>query len=290
MVPNSTKPGTLQNLNQSHTLRYREQSEHLTHICDRFHSRSTGPIEIQYGSQLRISLDAYREQPSTTNINIPPLQQLEANFDSQNTRLSRTFNDIRTSLAWKSKAEELLHTTGLWPRISPKALLRKLSLQEREGTPDIWLETFRHLAEEMVLVQQGQRLVRFATFDHHLDYTNEILRSRDRSSRGDMDWLLFEIDSNRSIRSNQVEIAQSMIQPKTAENSVMQLNMGEGKSSVSLTHHGLIQLLTVNKGDRTDCRTNSGERLPTCPCNRPQSSSKTTALFPASTNIGPFQP
>lgn len=49
------------------------------------------------------------------------------------------------------------------------------------------------------------------------------------------EWLLFEIEQNITIRSIQIEIAQRMIDPpkcKDSKHSVMQLNMGEGKTSV----------------------------------------------------------
>lgn len=45
-------------------------------------------------------------------------------------------------------------------------------------------------------------------------------------------WLLLEIESNITIRKRQVEIAMQMINPRTRHNAVLQLNMGEGKTSV----------------------------------------------------------
>src|SRR5690606_708337 len=43
---------------------------------------------------------------------------------------------------------------------------------------------------------------------------------------------LLEIESNLMIRSAQADIAKEMLNPTSGKNSVMQLNMGEGKSSV----------------------------------------------------------
>jgi hypothetical protein len=87
-------------------------------------------------------------------------------------------------------------------------------------------------AKNIASAQQARRMLRFATSNQILDYANEILQSRDRDSFIELDWLLFEVDSDRSIRHCQVETAQAMIQPKDGGNAVMQLNMGEGKSSV----------------------------------------------------------
>lgn len=46
------------------------------------------------------------------------------------------------------------------------------------------------------------------------------------------EWLLFEIEMNLSIRKIQVEVARRMIDPPGGVHSVLQLNMGEGKTAV----------------------------------------------------------
>ncbi|KAL7807757.1 hypothetical protein V8C44DRAFT_351180 [Trichoderma aethiopicum] len=45
------------------------------------------------------------------------------------------------------------------------------------------------------------------------------------------DWLLLEIDGNILIRPDQVDVARAIIDPASGENSVLQLNMGRGKTS-----------------------------------------------------------
>lgn len=45
-------------------------------------------------------------------------------------------------------------------------------------------------------------------------------------------WLLFEIEMNLTIRRIQIEVAKKMIDPVDNKHSVMQLNMGEGKTAV----------------------------------------------------------
>jgi hypothetical protein len=46
------------------------------------------------------------------------------------------------------------------------------------------------------------------------------------------DWLLLELENNILIRPEQAQIATEMISPSSGSNSIMQLNMGLGKSSV----------------------------------------------------------
>ncbi|KAF3059449.1 hypothetical protein GL218_04957 [Daldinia childiae] len=45
------------------------------------------------------------------------------------------------------------------------------------------------------------------------------------------DWLLLEVESNLLIRETQVEVALAIIAPESQANSVLQLNMGQGKTS-----------------------------------------------------------
>ncbi|OTA08196.1 hypothetical protein A9Z42_0091570 [Trichoderma parareesei] len=46
------------------------------------------------------------------------------------------------------------------------------------------------------------------------------------------DWLLLEIDGNILIRPDQIDVARAIINPASGENSVLQLNMGRGKTSI----------------------------------------------------------
>ena len=44
------------------------------------------------------------------------------------------------------------------------------------------------------------------------------------------DWLLLEIDSNILIRREQIDVAHAIISPASGKNSLLQMNMGKGKS------------------------------------------------------------
>jgi hypothetical protein len=48
------------------------------------------------------------------------------------------------------------------------------------------------------------------------------------------DWLLIQLDANLLIRPVQASVAKAMMAPDSGANTVMQLNMGEGKSSVGI--------------------------------------------------------
>ncbi|PCD21343.1 hypothetical protein AU210_016309 [Fusarium oxysporum f. sp. radicis-cucumerinum] len=50
------------------------------------------------------------------------------------------------------------------------------------------------------------------------------------------EWLLLEIDNNLLIRPQQIDVARAIISPASGSNSVLQMNMGQGLSSLTLPY------------------------------------------------------
>lgn len=83
-----------------------------------------------------------------------------------------------------------------------------------------------------------QQLLRIR--DAHLQQDHTQLASERRNvahtgwkTENHIDWLLLEIDFNLIIREDQLQVARAMISsPTTISNFVLQMNMGQGKSSV----------------------------------------------------------
>jgi hypothetical protein len=82
--------------------------------------------------------------------------------------------------------------------------------------------------------QRSKRLNDYATANDSVRYNEE--RSRIGHSNWNPseypNWLLLEIESNILIRSDQIDVAVATIQPASGANSVLQMNMGQGKTSV----------------------------------------------------------
>lgn len=117
------------------------------------------------------------------------------------------------------------------PRFSPSFFLERLCLQNREKLPEGWRNCIVHYACALTQRQRAERLL--GAIGNITSLTNELNNS------GHMNWnpldhpesLLLEIESDILIREVQEEIAAKM-RENTKGNAVMQLNMGEGKSSV----------------------------------------------------------
>lgn len=85
-----------------------------------------------------------------------------------------------------------------------------------------------------------QRQKRIDIFAQHNQFKAAMQKEKENKSHVNWkpcdypEWLLFEIEQNLTIRKIQVDVAKHMMQPSnsTKKHSVMQLNMGEGKTAV----------------------------------------------------------
>ncbi|PHH79060.1 hypothetical protein CDD80_5691 [Ophiocordyceps camponoti-rufipedis] len=94
-----------------------------------------------------------------------------------------------------------------------------------------WKDAIIAYAVAVTQVQQARRLL-------HVENEVDLVRELENTGRKDWnphdypEWLLLECESGIMIRNVQNQIAQQMASPPENRNAVMQLNMGEGKSSV----------------------------------------------------------
>ena len=178
----------------------------------------------RYTEDLSRCVDALERRSSTSDmiLNSPRQPVLDA---------------IRTTLSPRNPSENVLFEAGLWPSIGPENLLGQLTLHSRKGLSNNWRKVLTSLAENLATQQQALRLNTFERLGLDAEYRQEAENS---GSQGwDIlaypDWLLIQLDANLLIRPVQASIAKAMMMPESQTNAVMQLNMGEGKSSVSLS-------------------------------------------------------
>lgn len=187
-------------------------------------SRLSGSSFIsQYRADLSRCVDALecRSSLMATIRNSPPQSVLDV---------------IRTALVPKSPSEKMISEAGLWPSIGPGALLGQLALHLRKGLSNYWRSVLTLLAEALAAQQKVLRLNTFERLGLNAEYRQEAGNSggQEWDTLAYPDWLLIQLDANLLIRPVQALIAKEMMAPENQTNTVMQLNMGEGKSSVSI--------------------------------------------------------
>ena len=129
----------------------------------------------------------------------------------------------------------MLLNAGLWPSISTERLLDQLSLHSRPGLSNDWQQTLTWFAEETSAHQRSIRLRELFRLGLFSEYRKEMENNGDQVWDAMMypDWLLIQLDADILIRPVQAQVAKEMMSPMEQTNTVMQLNMGDGKSSVS---------------------------------------------------------
>ncbi|KAH9059214.1 hypothetical protein EDB87DRAFT_1684972 [Lactarius vividus] len=188
-----------------------------------------------YGEDLNKSYSDLlgKEAPFLVQRSVPPQEALLQYRKSCSDEKDAIFSELLEALAPSQKIEHVLSISGLWPRITPRSILRELSRERVHTLADQWKHAITRYAVAFLKYQQFQRLLELSL--RHRD--EELLQEaetacEDVAAACSPDWLLIQIDANFLARPLQVAIAREMISPSCQRSASLQLNMGEGKSSV----------------------------------------------------------
>jgi hypothetical protein len=121
---------------------------------------------------------------------------------------------------------------NLWPCTTSIALLEQLRSSSSCRFGSFVQEA---IVAHGILITKLQRLMRIHNALYHGKVKNlqEELGNFGHENWNPLewsDWLLLEIDSDILIRQEQVDVAHAIIAPQSRGNTVLQLNMGKGKS------------------------------------------------------------
>ncbi|KAL8419176.1 hypothetical protein RB594_002398 [Gaeumannomyces avenae] len=128
----------------------------------------------------------------------------------------------------------------LWPAVTPATVLQQIGSINKTTFGSGIKEAIIRYGLAMTSLQRQQRLNALANrtwvkVTHHQDLRYKEEQENTGHTNWDPaeypDWLLLEIESNLLIRPDQIDVASATISPRTGTNSVLQLNMGRGKTS-----------------------------------------------------------
>lgn len=199
-------------------------------------SSNQGELHKKYSAVLRSSLHAFCQLEHTSTYQQPPfsVQTFENHCSSLARLVEAQFQDIHQKSEPASPAEIMLDDANLWPRTSESALLSHLSSTKILNLAAPWKAVILTFAEKIACLQRAERMLKLAKLQDYQALCKELETPGRQGWRSDEQpsWLLLEIENNITIRPLQAKVAKEMMSPGSGANSVMQLNMGEGKSSV----------------------------------------------------------
>jgi len=193
--------------------------------------------QVSYMAELRHSMASpATAQPATTAVT---QDARSGDLQEAQKRYSSGFRSAELALAGTSIAHQVCLDAGAYPRISPMFLLQRLTRGFWTQLPAQWQGCLVDLALSLVYFQRAERLHDHCSRlpERRGDLQRELSNSGDHQNP---EWdplkypenLLLEIEQGILIRPVQNKIAAAMRSPPEMKNAVMQLNMGEGKSSV----------------------------------------------------------
>ncbi|KAI0319197.1 hypothetical protein OF83DRAFT_1055392 [Amylostereum chailletii] len=212
-------------------------TESLQGLISGFDEQEASILLKDYSGGLESSRKELLGQPlSTAPAKFPSRlgDHISRNRSHCSERIHIATDAVAESLSPKSVFDHAMSLAGLWPRLTRRNILDRLSFSKRRALPDQWKRTLTSFAQVVVEYQRSQRLVDLYVHRRREDLFKEMDTASFDTDDADNypDWLLIQIDGDFLARPVQTMVAHKMIQPSMLESIVVQLNMGEGKSSV----------------------------------------------------------
>ncbi|KAL8801978.1 MAG: hypothetical protein Q9182_004107 [Xanthomendoza sp. 2 TL-2023] len=194
-------------------------------------------FRTEYKSNLLKSLDAFHQRPETVlpdKIPQPIAKKALSSFQLCQEHYGREFNTLSDVLMPDEPMHRLVELAGLWPRLRGRDFLSMVATSFNRDVPKEWQESIIAIGLGITILQRARRLAIAVENDDAFAFFREMENPGHTtwSPHERPDWLLIEIDGDFLIRPVQVRVAMEMISPLSSTNTLMQLNMGEGKSSV----------------------------------------------------------
>ncbi|KAF7944017.1 hypothetical protein EAE96_010427 [Botrytis aclada] len=220
--------------NTSHKLHSQNSVIELGGILDSF-VRSPDVLRQNYGNDLKnslISLKNTRNQLSVQQV-APSVNVISESINKTWATIHHQFEHIINALAAGDDRFQWLQLGSLWPCTTPTSILAQLRSSSNHRFGENMKENLISYGVLLTTLQRFLR-IRHAQLNENHNQVLEEWRNNGHENWDPLnfpDWLLFEIDSDLLIRSEQIDVAYAIISPKSGLNSVMQLNMGKGKTS-----------------------------------------------------------
>lgn len=219
-----------------------KESEKLTRVLDTLESKASHEYERHYLNDMRQSLSRLKHYSVSSFVqddaNVALFQQ---HLTLCENRYVLIYNSLSEAIQPSSKSDPsspedivnaVLFETGYLRKVSRIFFLQQLRNSNWSKLSMAWKEAIVEHGLAITALQRARRLIR--VHKTPVDLLRELENSGHRgwSPHEYPEWLLLECESEIMIREVQQQIARQMIRPPADSNAVMQLNMGEGKSSV----------------------------------------------------------
>lgn len=223
----STKQNTIARMSSKETVELRQILSDFAQV--------SSPLRQQYGLDLKMSLNALEKTSNQTHVShtTPNITANAQCIEDLRTTVTTHLCQIHKALSENDDRFPWLNLGNLWPCMTSIALLEQLRSSSSCRFGDLTKET---IVSHGIFITKLQRLMRIHNALYHgkVKSLQEELGNFGHENWSPLewpDWLLLEIDSDILIRHEQIDVAHAIIAPESRVNTVLQLNMGKGKTS-----------------------------------------------------------
>ena len=197
--PKATSPSLRDVLMARANLPQPTREEGLGYLIQEFRTfQPEDSLRRLYGDELQKSFNDLLEKSThfLFNRGIPPRDSLRHYRDFCSQKKDALFSEISEILAPSQEPEKVISLSGLWPRITPRSILRELSRIRVDTLACPWKESITRYAVAFLKYQQSQRLLELSSQNRE----EELLREAESvcekvAAACSPDWLLIQVGS-----------------------------------------------------------------------------------------------
>lgn len=220
---------------RQHSTALRRDGQDLQTLLHRLSNLRQGQYERNYIKDLTKSSTAFGLGGTNDLLlsGTPPQKYFQDALSRAKSYVDDVYRTICDCL--RTSASGLLGTGNdelMLPRLSPSIILSHLAQFAPSSLNPQWKRALINFGLGLTALQRAERLLSCA--ENQVELLSELQNPGhlDWDPFDHPDWLLLEIENGILIRQEQAQISKEMIAPSSGSNSIMQLNMGLGKSSV----------------------------------------------------------
>lgn len=231
--------------NEDESRKGKENESPISSLLVRLSAKASQSHQREYIQELRASAESNMVPCTSSSGRSDPSTSLRAAQD----RVSEIRAAIDTALRGGSIAHQICLSGGVYPRLSPVFILRRLTRGHWGKLSREWKICLVSYALSLIYLQRDERLSDPSRQGELVRELANLGSHREFDLLQQPESLLLEIEHGILIRSVQQRIAEMMAAPPNGTSAVMQLNMGEGKSSVIVP----LVAITLADGNRLVC-------------------------------------
>ncbi|KAL1638643.1 hypothetical protein SLS58_008761 [Diplodia intermedia] len=198
-------------------------------------SKSRSTVRQHYARDLKQSIDSLKSlsteppRPNDARLEV----QLAVATSQARQGMQDQLDSVLSNLERGDPRAKWLKAGGLWPCTTTVALLEQIRSTSATVFGSGMKESLVEFAISITHLQKAWRLRDASLKENKQKLEEEQAHSGHTNWQpiSNTDWLLLEIDSNMLIRPGQIDVALATISPSSGANSVLQMNMGQGKTS-----------------------------------------------------------